>query len=87
MRLDSLLLNLRQLKDAGGFYLENKRQTIVPVTLQSDPIYRSAGEKKQPTQKLVAQLKRNQTELLIYEGIKPSTLRVLLAEMSSNETR
>lgn len=67
------------------FILEKTKRSIVPVTLQNDHTDRSSGV-KQPTQKLVAQLKQNKAELLIYEGIKPSTLRVLLAEMSSNET-
>lgn len=66
--------------------MEKTKQSIVPVTLQNDYTDRSIGV-KQPAHKLVAQLKQNQAELLIYEGIKPSTLRVLLAEMSSNETR
>lgn len=38
-------------------------------------------------QKLVAHLKNSQKELLVYEGIKSSTLRVLLAEMSIHEAR
>ncbi|QQP69543.1 hypothetical protein JHE06_07930 [Carnobacterium sp. CS13] len=38
-------------------------------------------------QKLVAHLKSSQTELLIYEGIKPSTLKTLLTEMSIDEAR
>ena len=60
------------------------KQSIVPVILQNDQNNRRTVEKSLP-QKLVAHLKSSQTELLIYEGIKQSTLKILLTEMSINE--
>lgn len=81
-----LLLNLRYLKYTGGFILEKNEQSIIPVTLHDDQTDRQHISKVL-SQKMVAHLKNSQTELLIYEGIKPSTLRVLLAEMPFNETR
>jgi hypothetical protein len=64
--------------------LEKNKQSIVPVILQNDQNNRRTVEKSLP-QKLVAHLKSSQTELLIYEGIKQSTLKILLTEMSINE--
>lgn len=66
--------------------MEKNKQAIVPVTLTNDHAHRRIVAKPL-LQKLVAQLKNSQTELLIYEGIKPSTLRVLLTEMSTHEAR
>jgi len=66
--------------------LEKNKQSIIPVTLHDDNTKRQRITKNQP-QKIVAHLKNSQAELLVYEGIKPSTLRVLLTEMSLNETR
>lgn len=66
--------------------MEKDKQSIIPVTLHDDKTNRRHISKVH-SQKMVAHLKNTQTELLIYEGIKPSTLRVLLAEMSFNETR
>lgn len=66
--------------------MEKNNQAIVPVTLQNDQTNRRTVAKPLP-QKLVAHLKNSQTELLVYEGIKPSTLRVLLTEMSIHEAR
>ena len=65
--------------------MEKNKQSIVPVILQNDQNNRRTVEKSLP-QKLVAHLKSSQTELLIYEGIKQSTLKILLTEMSINET-
>lgn len=57
-------------------------QDIVPVKLQ-DNNQRDRRRVAQPSpQKLVARLKSNQSELLIYEGIDASTLKLLLTEMS-----
>ena len=64
--------------------MEKNKQAIVPVILQNDQNNRRTVEKSLP-QKLVAHLKSSQTELLIYEGIKQSTLKILLTEMSINE--
>ena len=64
--------------------MEKNKQSIVPVILQNDQHNRRTVEKSLP-QKLVAHLKSSQTELLIYEGIKQSTLKILLTEMSINE--
>ncbi|HIZ53274.1 MULTISPECIES: hypothetical protein [Lactobacillales] len=64
--------------------MEKNKQSIVPVILQNDQNNRRTVEKSLP-QKLVAHLKSSQTELLIYEGIKQSTLKILLTEMSINE--
>ena len=64
--------------------MEKNKQSIVPVILQNDQNNRRTVEKSLP-QKLVALLKSSQTELLIYEGIKQSTLKILLTEMSINE--
>ena len=64
--------------------MEKNKQSIVPVILQNDQNNRRTDEKSLP-QKLVAHLKSSQTELLIYEGIKQSTLKILLTEMSINE--
>ena len=64
--------------------MEKNKQSIVPVILQNDQNNRRTVEKTLP-QKLVAHLKSSQTELLIYEGIKQSTLKILLTEMSINE--
>ncbi|HAJ70368.1 MAG TPA: hypothetical protein DCO62_03995 [Alkalibacterium sp.] len=66
--------------------MEKNKQAIVPVTLQNDHTHRRTVSKPLP-QKLVAHLKNSQTELLVYEGIKPSMLRVLLSEMSTHEAR
>ncbi|API88505.1 hypothetical protein B795N_23740 [Marinilactibacillus psychrotolerans] len=66
--------------------MEKNKQSIIPITLHDDKTDRRHISKFH-SQKMVAHLKNSQTELLIYEGIKPSTLRVLLAEMSFNETR
>ncbi|GEK90378.1 hypothetical protein APU01nite_24170 [Alkalibacterium putridalgicola] len=66
--------------------MEKNKQSIIPVTLHDDKTDHQHISKFQ-SQKMVAHLKNSQSELLIYEGIKPSTLRVLLAEMSFNETR
>ncbi|OJF91161.1 hypothetical protein [Alkalibacterium sp. 20] len=66
--------------------MEKNKQTIVPVKLQDDQNNRRTVGKPLP-QKLVAHLKNSQTELLIYEGIKPSTLKILLMEMAINEAR
>ena len=64
--------------------MEKNKQSIEPVILQNDQNNRRTVEKSLP-QKLVAHLKSSQTELLIYEGIKQSTLKILLTEMSINE--
>ena len=64
--------------------MEKNKQSIVPVILQNDQNNRRTVEKSLP-QKLVAHLKSSQTELLIYEEIKQSTLKILLTEMSINE--
>ena len=64
--------------------MEKNKQSIVPVILQNDQNNRRTVEKSLP-QKLVAHLKSSQTEKLIYEGIKQSTLKILLTEMSINE--
>lgn len=64
--------------------MEKNKQSIVPVILQNDQNNCRTVEKSLP-QKLVAHLKSSQTELLIYEGIKQSTLKILLTEMSINE--
>ena len=64
--------------------MEKNKQSIVPVILQNDQNNRRTVEKSLP-QKLVAHLKSSQTELLIYEGIKQSTLKILLTEMSIKE--
>ena len=64
--------------------MEKNKQSIVPVILQNDQNNRRTVEMSLP-QKLVAHLKSSQTELLIYEGIKQSTLKILLTEMSINE--
>ena len=64
--------------------MEKNKQSIVPVILQNDQNNRRTVEKSLP-QKLVAHLKSSKTELLIYEGIKQSTLKILLTEMSINE--
>lgn len=66
--------------------MEKNKQSIIPVTLHDDNTKCQRITKHQ-SQKLVAHLKNSQAELLVYEGIKPSTLRVLLAELSLNETR
>lgn len=66
--------------------MEKNKHSIIPVTLHEDKTTRGHIEKPQP-QKIVAHLRNNHTELLIYDGIKPSTLRVLLEEMSFNEAR
>lgn len=66
--------------------MEKNKQSIIPVTLHDDNTKRQRITKDQ-SQKLVAHLKNSQAELLVYEGIKPSTLRVLLVELSLNETR
>ncbi|GAB2319875.1 hypothetical protein IRB23SM22_21360 [Alkalibacterium sp. s-m-22] len=66
--------------------MEKRKQSIVPVKLQGDQHHRrTVGNPL--SHKVVAHLKNSQSELLIYEGIKPSTLRILLMEMSSHETR
>ncbi|MGO1356819.1 hypothetical protein [Alkalibacterium gilvum] len=66
--------------------MEKNKQDIVPVTLQNNHKENRRGTQTLPN-KLVARLKRNQTELLIYNGIDASTLKILLTEMSINETR
>ncbi len=66
--------------------MEKNKQTIVPVKLQENKKDRRTAANFLP-QKVVAHLKNSQTELFIYEGIKPSMLRVLLTEMSINEAR
>ena len=62
------------------------RQDIVPVTLRDDSNYRRPVTKQTP-QKLVARLKTNLSELFIYEEINEGTLKTLLTEMVSHETR
>ncbi|WP_225743756.1 hypothetical protein [Marinilactibacillus sp. Marseille-P9653] len=66
--------------------MEKSKQSIVPVILQDNQTHRRTVENSS-AQKVVAHLKNGQTELFIYEGIKPSTLRVLLSEMTINEAR
>ncbi|GEK90983.1 hypothetical protein AKA01nite_06050 [Alkalibacterium kapii] len=66
--------------------MEKNKQSIIPVTLHDDKTDRRRISKVY-SQKMVVHLKNSQTELLVYEGIESSTLRVLPAEMSFNETR
>ena len=66
--------------------MEKNKKAIVPVILQDGQTHHRTVAKPLP-QKLVAHLKNSQKELLVYEGIKSSTLRVLLAEMSIHEAR
>lgn len=62
------------------------KQAIVPVKLQNNQNDRRMDTKPTP-QQLIARLKCSQTELFIYEEINESTLKILLTEMSINETR
>ncbi|GEL67601.1 hypothetical protein [Marinilactibacillus psychrotolerans] len=65
--------------------MEKNKQAIVPIKLQENQKDLQTATNALP-QKVVAHLKRSQTELFIYEGIKPSTLRILLTEMAIHET-
>ncbi|GAA0351851.1 hypothetical protein GCM10008932_01090 [Alkalibacterium iburiense] len=62
------------------------RQDIVPVTLRDNQNDRRTVTKQSP-QKLVARVKTSHSELFIYEEINDGTLKTLLTEMASYETR
>jgi len=61
--------------------LEKNKQSIIPVTLHDNKTDRQHISRFH-SQKMVANLINSQIELLIYEGIKRSILRVFLSEMS-----
>ena len=64
----------------------NKKQDIVPVQLKDDQKKYQQQTTNRFTQKLIARLKYNDSELFIYDSIHDSTLKILLAELNTNET-
>ncbi len=64
----------------------NKKQDIVPVQLKDDQKKYQQQSTNRFTQKVVARLKCADSELLIYDSIRDSTLKILLTELYTNET-
>ena len=63
----------------------NKKQDIVPVQSKDDQKKYQQQSTNRFTQKLVARLKCNDSELFIYDSIHESTLKILLTELNTNE--